>query len=58
MVSWIHETCLSPPVIFLLTFQRGASFVDPFSVICVLSVSMPYCLVCVLQPCGHLLGKD
>ena len=29
-MSWLYETCLSPPVIFLLTVQRGASFVDLF----------------------------
>ena len=23
----------------------------------VLCLSLPYCLVCVLQPCDHLLGK-
>ena len=24
----------------------------------VFRVCLPYCLVCSLQPCGHLLGKD
>ena len=40
--------------IFLLTFQGGVSFVDLFViyVTCLLC-----CLVCSLQPCGHLLGK-
>ena len=33
-------------------FQGGASFVD---LIC--SLSLLYCHVCSLQPCGHLLGK-
>ena len=23
----------------------------------ILSLSLPYCHVCILQPCGHLLGK-
>ena len=35
-------------------FQGSASFVDPF---CCLCISLPYCHVCFLQPCGHLLGK-
>ena len=26
-------------------------------VVCVLCLSLPYCLVCFLQPCGHMLGK-
>ena len=25
---------------------------------CVLCLSLSYCLVCFLQPCSHLLGKD
>ena len=27
---------------------------DLFLILC---LSLPYCLVCVLQPCGHLLGN-
>ena len=40
---------LSPRVIFL----PSASFVDLFY----LYMYVPYCLFCVLQPCGHLLGN-
>ena len=25
---------------------------------CYLCLSLPYCHVCFLQPCGHLLGND
>ena len=39
-----------------LPFQGGTSFLDPF-VICVSCLSR--CLVCSLQPCGHLMeGAD
>ena len=30
---------------------------DPFFVIFICALSLPYCRVCFLQPCGHLLGK-
>ena len=29
-----------------------------FFVICVSCLSLLYCLVCSLQPCDHMLGKD
>ena len=59
-VSFNHgrptENCLSLSVIFLLDGSQGdAYFVDYF--MCVSCLSVIYCLVCSLQPCGHLLGK-
>ena len=44
----------SDVVCVLLTVKGSASFVDYFSVSCLSSLS---CLVCSLQPCGHLLEK-
>ena len=44
-LKWYRQTCLSPPVIFLLPrwcFFCGLCFVS-------------YCRVCSLHPCGHLL---
>ena len=38
-------------------FQGGVSFVDLF-VICYFCLSLPILDVCLLQPCGHLLGKS
>ena len=49
--GWYSQTCLSPPVNFLLTNPRRCFFF----VICVSCLSCY--LVCSLQPCGHLLGK-
>ena len=63
-----RETSLGPPVIFLLTVlstdvnilkfrihvSRQYFFCGSFIYLC---LSFPYCLVCVLQPCGHLFGK-
>ena len=37
-----------------INFLGGTSFVDLFFILC---LSLPYCLVGVLQPCVHLLGK-
>ena len=51
------KTRLSPQAIFLLTVQGGVSFVDLF-VICYFCLSLPILDVCLLQPCGHLLGKS
>ena len=53
-VGWYRETSLSPPVIFLLTVPRRYFFHGYFFY---LYLSLPYCLVCVLQYYGHLLGK-
>ena len=50
--GWYCETSLSIPVIFLLTIPRWYFFCGSFYVFYLL-----YCLVCVMQPCGHLLGK-
>ena len=36
--------------------QGGTSFVDHFGDFC-LFFSLSYCLFCLLQPYGHLLGK-
>ena len=43
--------------VFILIVPGGSSFVDQFCYLCFMS-AMPCCLVCFLQPCGHLLGKD
>ena len=48
---------LNPLVMFLLSFQGNASFVNLFCYLC-LYLSLSDCLVCFLQPCGHQLGKD
>ena len=37
-------------------WAHGGFFCVSFLFVFVLK-SLPYCLVCVLQPCGHLLGK-
>ena len=42
----------SSKIIFYRPFQSGPSFVDHFV------IYFRVCLVCSLQPCGHLLGKD
>ena len=44
-----------PSKIFYWPFQGGTSFVDHYCVIYVLCVS--WIRVCLLLPCGHLLGK-
>ena len=54
-VGWYCETSLSPPVIFLLTVPRRYFFLGSFFYL--YNLSLPYCLVCVLQYYGHLLGK-
>ena len=48
---WYRETSLSPPVIFLLAVPRQYFFCGYFY------LYLAFCPVCVLQPCGHLLGK-
>ena len=48
--------CVCPPVIVLLNVPRRSFFVDLF-VICVSCLFLSYCLVFLLQPCGHILGK-
>ena len=40
-----------------MTIPRRYLFSESFFVICV-SCFLTYCLVCSLQPCGHLLGND
>ena len=52
MVCGLLSPC--PQVIVLLTVQSVISFVNIF---CYLCLSLPYCHVCSLQPCGHLLGE-
>ena len=47
------ETSLSPPVIFLLPVPRRYFFCGSFYS----CLSLLYCLVCVMQPFGHLLRK-
>ena len=57
LVRLVHcLTRLSPPVkYFYWPFEGGASFVDIF----VISVLFCYAFmhICLLMPCGHLLGK-
>ena len=52
--GWYSETCLSPPVKYLLTVPRRCLF-------CVSFFIYVLCLSCFLvfslQPCGHLVGK-
>ena len=48
---------LNPLVMFLLSFQGNASFVNLFCYLC-LYLSLSYYRVCFLQPCSHQLGKD
>ena len=52
--------CLSPPVIVLLTIPRRYFFCGSFLLLCFVLVFVNYkdCLVCSLQPCGHLMGQD
>ena len=45
-LGWYRETSLSPPVIFLLTVPRRYLIRGSFFY---LYLSLPYCLVCVLQ---------
>ena len=47
---WNLETIFSPPVLFLRTVPKQYFFVD-------LGLSLTYCRACVLQFCGHLMGK-
>ena len=56
--GWYRQTCLSPPVIFLLIVPtwRWLFFCGSIKVCYLFFVS--YCLVCSLQSRGHLLGKD
>ena len=42
------------PTYSQFAFQSGASLVDLF---CYLCLSLLNCHVCLLLPCGHLLGK-
>ena len=50
------ETGFSPPVkYFYWPFQDGASFVDHICYFCLVFVM--FLRVCLLMPCGHLLGK-
>ena len=53
--GWHRQTCFSLPVIFLLTVPRP--WFHYGSLLFVFRVCLLYCLVCSLQPCGHLLGK-
>ena len=53
-LGWYRETSLSPPVICLLTVPRRYFICGSFFY---LYLSLQYCLVCVLQYYGHMLGK-
>ena len=51
--GWYCESSLSLPVIFLLIVPYTFLWIIFF----ILCLSLPHCLVCVMQPCGHLLGR-
>ena len=54
--GWRRETGLSPPVkYFYWPFQGDTSFVDHLCYFCLVFVM--HSRVCLLMPCGHLLGK-
>ena len=53
--GWRRETGLSPPVkYFYWRFQGGTSFVDHLCYFCLVFVMLSR--ICLLMPCGHLLG--
>ena len=49
--GWYRETSFSPSVIILLTVPRRCFFFVCF--FCYLCLSLSYCHVCFLQPCGQ-----
>ena len=50
-------THVSPPGVFLRIVTRWCFFCTSF-LLFVFRAYLSYCLVCSLQHCGHLLGKD
>ena len=49
------KTCIGTLIMFLLTVLKWCFFCGFFFVICVSCLFLSYCLVCSLQPYGHLL---
>ena len=54
--GWYRQTCLSLPVIFLLTVPRLCFFCGSF-LLFVFHLCLSYCRVFFMQPFGHLLVK-
>ena len=58
ILIWLYVDIFKPSINFSLTVPRRCFFFGSFVFLIYVScLSLLCCLVCSLQPCGHLLGK-